>query len=941
MPFDERRETLDTLDETLASLSALTPDLSDKKTVSDIMLALEKILPVLRENLPPSMARLGEALAALYEKFLMEMRGDGAPGIEATKRGVMALRAAILGEEDAGSLEKRAFEIVSELVRVYGLDVEPPPEPGAAPAEARPEETAPAAGAGDEGGEDDFFAELGRVPAHEREEDVEEDARANPLAEKLSDLAAGVTMMDADMGDKKAISGVMLDLESLASSLPEGGYLEAASRLAFALAALYEKSLMEGVEEGGRALELTVEGINVLSALVEGVEPPEEIEGRIGPIVSALEAEFGVAPPKPREPGAPPAAEPQAMEEPPAPVGDESPAGDSAPRREGEYTIHVADGDELLIYSEFVAEMADSVHSMEADLLELEANPGDRPTMDNLYRTCHSLKGASGFLGLSTINVLCHEAETLLDKLKKGELSFDRDVADALLKMVDVIKLVNDDLGYAVEESRQSLPDAELRLPRYAIDPLLGLFESLAGKGAPSPSAEAAAEEAPKLGEILTEKKVISPEQLEKALSEQARRPLGQILVDMGAADAGAVSEALRAQEERKRKSRVSALKVDTEKLNALLELVGELVISQSIVTQDDVLKEEMNRGLSKNIINLGKVTRNIQDQVMSLRMVPLRQTFQKMSRLVRDLSKKMNKPVVFEVSGEDTEIDKTIIEELNDPLVHLLRNAMDHGLETPDERRAAGKSVTGRVSLEAFHRGGTVHIVITDDGRGLDRDKILKKAMSRGLVPKGAELSEADMLSLIFAPGFSTHDVATDISGRGVGMDVVRSNIEGLGGRVEIASKPGEGSTFTIKLPLTMAIMDGMIVKVGAERFIIPTISIRESIRPRPEDVSTVRRRGEMVNVRGSLIPLLRLCDLLGVNGGHAAEPWEGLVIIVESDDREYGFMVDDLLGQQQVVIKSLGKRLKGLPGVSGGTILGDGRVGLILDVPGVVGMA
>lgn len=925
MPFDEQRETLDTLEEILSLLSSLTPDLADKKTISDIMLALEKILPALRENLSPSMSRLGEALAALYEKLLMEMVDDGSPGITATERGAKALRAAILGEEDRENLDRAAFETVSELVRVYGLDIEPPAEP----------ESAEPSGA-DKGGEDeekaeddDFFAEMSRVPAREREEGgEEEEARANPLAGKLSDLAADITMMEADMRDKKAVSGIMLKLESLSSALLEEGYPEAASRLALTLAAVYEKSLMEGIEEGGRALDLTTAGINALSALVEGVEPPEEAAGKLGPIISAMEEEFGAAVPSKEEPAAPVEEQPAAAE----------PA--QSPRKEGEYTIHVADGDELLIYSEFVSEMADATHSMETDLLELEANPGDTSAMDNLYRTCHSLKGASGFLGLSTINVLCHEAETLLDKLKKRELVFGQDVADALLKMVDVIKLVNDDLGHAVEESRQSLPEAALRLPRYDVDPLVDIFNELAARG-DAAGGPGAGEEAAKLGEILKERKVISEEQLEKALGEQARRPLGQILVDMGAADAGAVSEALKAQEEKKRKGRVSALKVDTEKLNALLELVGELVISQSIVTQDEVLKEEMNRGLSKNIMNMGKVTRNIQDQVMSLRMVPLRQTFQKMSRLLRDLSKKMNKPVSFEVSGEDTEIDKTIIEELNDPLVHLLRNAMDHGVETPDERRAAGKSATGRVSINAFHRGGNVHIVIRDDGRGLDKEKILGKARSRGLVPADAELSDAEALNLIFAPGFSTHDVATDISGRGVGMDVVRSNIEGLGGRVEISSRPGEGSAFTIKLPLTMAIMDGMIVKVGAERFIIPTIAIRESIRPRPEDVATVRREGEMVNVRGSLIPLLRLCGLLGTPGNHAAEPWEGLVIIVELDDREYGFMVDDLLGQQQVVIKSLGKRFKGLPGVSGGTILGDGRVGLILDVSGVVGMA
>ncbi|MBF0170994.1 MAG: chemotaxis protein CheA, partial [Nitrospinae bacterium] len=489
--------------------------------------------------------------------------------------------------------------------------------------------------------------------------------------------------------------------------------------------------------------------------------------------------------------------------------------------------------------------------------------------------------------------------------------------------------------GESVRGAKENLPNAPLSLPRANIERLVNQLALLA-------EGEGAVEEiqpGDRIGDILVKTHQISENQLEQALSQQ--KPVGQVLVDMGAIDEGSVENALREQEDRRKKaSATTSLKVDTEKLDSLLELVGELVISQSIVIQDEALADERNRGLHKSLSNLGKITKNIQDHVMSLRMVPLRQTFQKMSRLVRDLSKKMGKPVHFNMIGEDTEIDKTLIEELNDPLVHLMRNALDHGIEPPEERVAAGKSSEGQVTLAAYHKGGNVYIELVDDGKGIDRNKILAKGVERGMVTPGQEMTDAEVFALIFEAGFSTAAKVTDVSGRGVGMDVVRSNIDRLGGRVEIASELGKGSTFTVKLPLTMAIVDGMIVRIGGERFIIPTISIRESIRPGKEEISTVKREGEMINIRGRLLPLIRLHQILQVQNAQFTNPWEGLVIIVESDDKEYGLMVDDLLGQQQVVIKSLGPRFRGLPGISGGTILGDGRVGLILDVSGVVTM-
>jgi two-component system chemotaxis sensor kinase CheA len=511
---------------------------------------------------------------------------------------------------------------------------------------------------------------------------------------------------------------------------------------------------------------------------------------------------------------------------------------------------------------------------------------------------------------------------------------------DALLKAVDVIRLVNEGLEEASHKIAPLLPDAEMEIPKYDIDGVVGLLKM---HEAPDDGADGKKdmEQVVPLGEMLLNEGKVSEKELATALELKGKQKhLGEILVDMGALDRTTIDDALKAQSDKKRKVQASSLKIGTEKLDGLLELVGELVISQSIVCQDNSFSDDRNRTLYKNIMNLGKITKNIQDQVMTLRMVPLRQTFQKMSRLVRDLSKKMDKKVNFQISGEETEIDKTLIEQLSDPLVHLLRNAMDHGVESAEQRQAAGKDSMANILLSAYHRGGNVHIEVIDDGKGIDSEKVRTKAIEKGLVTPEKTLTEQEIVNLIMLPGFSTHDVATDVSGRGVGMDVVRSNVEALGGRLEMISKEGRGTTITVKLPLTMAIVDGMVVKIGQERFVIPTISIRESIRPNRKDISTYRNKGEMIDVRGHLLPLVRLHKYLGFSENDTVNlnPWEGIVIVVESDDNEFGFMVDDLLGQQQVVIKSLGGRFRGLAGISGGTILGDGHVGLILDVSSVV---
>jgi two-component system, chemotaxis family, sensor kinase CheA len=378
-------------------------------------------------------------------------------------------------------------------------------------------------------------------------------------------------------------------------------------------------------------------------------------------------------------------------------------------------------------------------------------------------------------------------------------------------------------------------------------------------------------------------------------------------------------------------------VKVDTQKLDSLVDLIGELVISQSIVVQDPHVRDAQSQQLTRSLVQLRRITNELQRTVMSLRMVPIRATFQKMTRLVRDLAAHQQKQIHLTLSGEDTELDRNLIEAITDPLVHMVRNAADHGIERPDVRAAAGKPPLGTIHLRAFHQGASIVIQIEDDGNGLDKERLIAKAIERGLVNAGGTLSTEDAYNLIFAPGFSTAEIVSDISGRGVGMDVVRRNIEKLRGKIDIASTPGKGTTFTIYLPLTLAIIDGTIVSVGGERFIIPTLSVRESFRPRADMISTVHQRGEMINLRGRLSPLLRLYQYFDLKP-RVSDPTQSIVVAVESGNQTRCLMVDELLGMQEVVIKSLGEAIQKHRAVSGGVILSDGRVALILDTDELV---
>jgi two-component system, chemotaxis family, sensor kinase CheA len=569
--------------------------------------------------------------------------------------------------------------------------------------------------------------------------------------------------------------------------------------------------------------------------------------------------------------------------------------------------------DELEYVKSFVTEAYEHIDNVEAAVLELEQSLEDQARINELFRPFHTIKGMAGFLNLRDINRLTHKAETLLDLARRGQLIFTTDHINLIFATVDVLK---EQVG-AVAEYLQAPTDVPVPQPDISVL-LKQLHAASSGEAAPVPAASVKASAG------------VSTAQAAQASPEGSSGAAGSPAAVAAGTGGGAASSKSAAKKD-------SVVRVDTTKLDHLVDMVGELLVAQALVTQNPIVAE--HDGLSKDVAQVAKITREVQEIAMSMRMVTLQQTFQKMGRLARDVSQKANKLVDFTVTGEDTELDRNVIEEIGDPLMHMVRNAVDHGIESSDVRVAAGKAARGHLHLHACHQGGNIVIEITDDGHGLDPEKLIRKGIEKGLVSADEQLTEQQAFGLIMQPGFSTAEKVTDISGRGVGMDVVKRNIDKLRGKVEISSRKGQGSKFTVRLPLTLAIIDGMIVGVGKERFIVPTICIDQSLRPEKEKVFTVQNRGEMLQIRGELCPLLRLDALFNIRP-ERPPIWELMVVIVYVDGRRVGLVVDELIRQQQIVIKTLGEQFKQVQGTSGAAILGDGRIGLILEASGLLSL-
>ena len=579
--------------------------------------------------------------------------------------------------------------------------------------------------------------------------------------------------------------------------------------------------------------------------------------------------------------------------------------------------------DESLL-RDFIVEGLEYIDEIEVNLLNLEQEPENLDCVNAIFRPFHSIKGVAGFLNLATIRDLAHTLENLLDRVRSKELSVSSRLVDIILDGTDALKA----LIIKLKEDLEGNPAEPFEID---LDALRKRIESVE-QDIPDTV------EVKKLGGILIEDGAITDENLKQGLdvARQSVPPkkIGEALISEGKVSAKQVSQALRKQTGQAADTAV--IRVNIKKLDDLIDMVGELVITQSMIRQNSFILSNSDRRLSRDVSRLSSITSELQKTSTSLRMVPIKQTFQRMSRLVRDLARDAGKQVGVVTEGEDTEIDKNMVEEIYNPLVHMVRNAVDHGIDSSEERIKAGKPEKGIIQLKAFHRGGNIVIEISDDGKGLDKDLVLKKAVEKELIDSSQDPSDQDIYKLIFLPGFSTAAKVTDISGRGVGMDVVKQAVEKLRGKIEIDSSINKGSTFALSFPLTMAIIDGMIVRVGSERYIIPTTAIRQLLRPVEESYNNIVGKGETINVMGNLLPLVRLYKIFGMEPEHK-NPWEAIVVVVEGENRSKCLLVDEILGEEEVVIKSLGESLKTSKGVSGGAIMGDGNVGLILDPEGL----
>ena len=569
--------------------------------------------------------------------------------------------------------------------------------------------------------------------------------------------------------------------------------------------------------------------------------------------------------------------------------------------------------EDVALLREFHGESVELLQSIEQGVLVLEENPTDAPTINSIFRAFHTFKGGAGFLHLDAMRDLAHDLESLFDEVRCSRLRITSEIIDLILAGADALKRFTREIGAQLQGTNAGAP---ILVPTQQI---IARVKS-ALRGEPLPKAASVTEAG------------VDPLKASQAVGV-AFSPAVKPMPKVRQSPTGAPGEPAVLSPSS------GFVKLDTAKLDNLVDLVGELVIAQSMVVQNPDVQMINSLQLVRCLRQLSRITTELQRNAMSLRMVPIRAMFHKMNRLVRDLATQQQKHVQLVLEGEETELDRNIVEKLSDPLVHMIRNAIDHGLENSDDRVANGKPELGTIRLTAAHQRGGIVIRIQDDGKGLDRSRILAKAIDRGLVKADATLTESEIFSLIFQPGFSTAEKVTDLSGRGVGMDVVRRNIENLRGKVEIQSRPGLGTTFTILLPLTLAIIDGLLVGVGGERYIIPTLSVRESFRPPPGTVKTIQGRGEVVSVRGRQTPLLRLGHYLG-RTSRAVKPEDGIVVVVESGDAARGLLVDELLGKQEVVIKSLGHAFGQQNLLAGGAVLGDGWVGLILDVDTLVQM-
>ncbi len=643
----------------------------------------------------------------------------------------------------------------------------------------------------------------------------------------------------------------------------------------------------------------------------------------------------------------------------------------------------------------YIAECYELLDEMESCLMGLDEDAPDIETLHAVFRCAHSIKGGGGAFGFTEVVSFTHVLEALLEEMRSERVSPTREIIDALLESADAVRSMVDAIqcgetidmtdASALQARLVAFSDGAVEQPSDASEKPSDTPDDKTDrqyniKFVPNPGILQTGNdpiliirELQRLGELDINTDTSKIPAVEDIIPQDAYLSWhftlsGQVDLDdvkevfefvedecdleitsiEDKADEANETAPLQEQPQQTDQPKsgnakaspaaqsgvVKSIRVDIDKIDRLINMVGEVVITQAFLSaQISQLDSNNHTELVRGVDEMMHYTRELQEAVMAIRMQPVKSIFSRMPRLVRDLSNQLNKQVTLVTRGEDTEVDKTIIEQLSDPLTHMIRNSVDHGVEMPDERTAKGKPAEGTIVLSAEHRGGRIVIEIADDGNGINREKVFQKAVEKGVISSDAVLSDKEIDMLIFAAGFSTAETVSNVSGRGVGMDVVRRNIEGIGGLVLVENRPGEGSTFSISLPLTLAILDGMIIRCGQEYYIIPINNIIETLRPKPSEVKSIADGSSVINVRGEFIPVVYLYQAFFIHGA-TKDASKGLVVLVENGNDIFGVVVDELVGQQQVVIKSLEENSDPVEGISGATILGDGKVSLILDI-------
>jgi two-component system, chemotaxis family, sensor kinase CheA len=593
------------------------------------------------------------------------------------------------------------------------------------------------------------------------------------------------------------------------------------------------------------------------------------------------------------------------------------------------------------IVKEFLVESYENLDRLDRELITLEKNPNDCEILASIFRTIHTIKGTSGFLAFDKLGAVAHVGESLLGRLREGQLTLDGEITTGLLAMVDAVRQMLASIEAGGVEGERDDSALISRLTR------LQQVPEAAGKSAVAPVPESASEAAvlpANIGDVLMQRAGVVPAEILRAAERQIEgdpRHLGEILVEQGAARPADVVDALQVQQAARGQSASDrTIRLDVALLDQLMNLVGELVLARNQILQFANRNEESGLLAASQRLNL--ITSELQEGVMKTRMQPIGNIWSKLPRTVRDLALDCGKQVRVEMEGKETELDKTLIEAIKDPLTHIVRNSVDHGIERPEVRAAAGKDPEGRLFLRAFHEGGQVNIEISDDGAGLDQERIRNKAVQKGLVSadQASRLGDREIVNLVLLPGFSTAETVTNVSGRGVGMDVVKTHIEKIGGTVDLQSKPGQGVMVRMKIPLTLAIIPALIVTSAGERYAVPQVNLLELVGLDGEQARTGIESihgSPVYRLRGRLLPLVHLKNALQT----AAAAGSGLgrinIVVLEADGREFGLVVDEINDTEEIVVKPLSKHLKNISVYAGATIMGDGKVALILDVLGL----